>query len=166
MSALANWPIFLALGTLGLVLFVSIRQLRSQKPPYVRRGPLLTEGELAFYRALREAVGDAWTISAMVRLADLIRVRADAPQAQNWRSRIACQHVDFVLCDTQTMDVRLAVELDEPGHQRADSGQRGERGAVVNQALDAAGIPLLRVTAAGAYDALQLRQTIHERVGG
>jgi hypothetical protein len=161
-TLLENWPLLLALGSLILILVASLRRLRSQGLPYVKRTTLLTEGELVFYHALRQAVGDQWSISTMVRMGDLIRVRPHAPQAQSWRNRILCKHIDFVLCDQLTMEVRLAVELDDRSHQRPD---RVQRDAFVNQAMDAAGVPLLRVPAAGSYDPEQLRSAIAEQIG-
>jgi very-short-patch-repair endonuclease len=96
-----------------------------------------------------------------VRLADLIQVRPQTTDHLAWRNRILCKHIDFVLCDHDSMEIRLAVELDDRTHQRP---KRQERDAFVDSALEAAGIPLLRVKAAGSYDVEHIRQAVEERI--
>ncbi len=60
------------------------------------------------------------------------------------------------------MNVVLAIELDDRSHQRPD---RVERDRFLNQALSAAGLPLLRVAVAEHYDADQLQAEVIGKVG-
>lgn len=62
------------------------------------------------------------------------------------KNRISRKHVDFLLCDSQTMRPRVGVELDDSSHARED---RQTRDALVQQVFDAAGLALLRFRAAG-----------------
>ena len=157
-----HWPLVAVLGGLLLALWLSLKRLgHDDVPPYVRREALLTEGELVFYHILREAVADQWSVCARVRLADLIQVRSQAPDQLAWRNRILCKHIDFVLCEHETMAVRLAVELDDRSHARRD---RADRDAFVDSALQAAGVPLLRVKAASSYDVQQLREAVQRHI--
>ena len=121
----------------------------------------MTKSELAFFRSLQEAVDGQWTIATMVRMADLIRVRADTPKSQSWRNRIHAKHIDFLLCDHGTMEAKLAVELDDTSHQRPD---RVRRDKFVNAALESAGIPLLRIDVQDKYDTDDLRKRISEQL--
>ncbi len=73
----------------------------------------------------------------MVRIADLIRVRPKPPKWQSWQNRIHAKHIDFVLCDPETMEAKLAIELDDASHNRRD---RVERDKFVDGALSAAGV--------------------------
>lgn len=160
MSALlAYWPAILATLLGLLTLWLWSRQSRAEAFPYEPRESLLTRNEQAFYAALREAVQDDWDIFAMVRLADLIRVRAATGNRQSWQNRINCKHVDFVLCDHYELRPRLAIEVDDRSHRRAD---RVERDAFLDEALATAELPLLRVEAQRDYDAGVLRQRIDE----
>lgn len=158
-----HWPVVAVLGGLLIALWLSLKRLGDDVPPYVRREALLTEGELVFYHILREAVAERWSVCAMVRLADLIQVRRQARDHLAWRNRILSKHVDFVLCEHDTMRVRLAVELDDRSHDRPD---RVERDAFLDSALEAAGVPLLRVKAAGSYDVQQLREAVERHMAG
>ncbi|MEX2167732.1 MAG: DUF2726 domain-containing protein [Pirellulales bacterium] len=122
----------------------------SREPlPYQPRGTLLSRGEGAFFRALRVALRGEYLIAFKVRLADLITCRDTAWDA-GFGHLIARQHLDFVLCDWKTTEILVAVELDDRSHKLA---RRRRRDSFVNDALAAAGIPLVRFQAAFHYDA-------------
>ncbi|MCA9189501.1 MAG: DUF2726 domain-containing protein [Pirellulaceae bacterium] len=125
--------------------------------PYELRASLLTAAEQRFYGVLLGAIGDRCVLLAMVRLADIIRVAPGAAQRQSWQNRIHAKHIDFVLCDTETFEPTLAIELDDRSHQRAD---RIERDAFIEQALSDAGLPLLRIPVQRDYSAAVVRQDI------
>jgi hypothetical protein len=97
----------------------------------------------------------------MVRLADIIKVRARTRKYQSWNTRIQGKHLDFVLCDLETLDVKLAIEL-EDGTPVAD---RGRRDRFVNTALAAAGVPLLRVKVQEKYETAVLRKDLEDALG-
>ena len=153
MNSLA--PILLFVVLLICVV-VALMRLKSPGPPYEKRKSLLTDSELRFYGVLRKSAED-WAICSMVRIADLIRVKPDTPKRQAWLNRILAKHVDFVLCNPETMEVVLAIELDDRSHQRAD---RVERDEFVNDAFKAAGLPLLRVKVQEDYDGKELKASI------
>ena len=83
---------------------VKTRREASRRPgndtsaAYERRKSLLSRGELAFYRVLRQATRGQWGISIKTRLADVVRCPDDL-----WRTahgqQVAQKHVDFVLYD-------------------------------------------------------------------
>lgn len=122
---------------------------------------MLSRGEVAFYFALRAAVRGRFLIAPKVRLADLITCGDDA-----WKSgfghMIARHHLDFVLCDHCSTDIRLAIELDDRSH---DAPHRKRRDAFVNEALAAAGIRLLRIQAASRYDVPAISDAIETLIG-
>lgn len=125
--------------------------------PYYAKTYLLTKSERQFYRVLREAVGDDFTIAMSVRLADVINC-----SLADWRAGygplISSKQIDFVLCEQQTTRIRLAIELDDPTHGLDD---RRERDEFLDNAMEAAGVPLLRVETAEKYDTLLLREEIY-----
>ena len=123
--------------------------------PFRSRGALFSRGELAFFFALRRAVGRRYFIATKVRLADLVT----CPDA-DWRQHghaIAQKHVDFVLCHRRTTRIIVAVELDDRSH---DEPARIERDAFVDKALAASGIGLIRVPASATYSRWELRSRI------
>jgi hypothetical protein len=61
---------------------------------------------------------------------------------------IAQKHLDFVLIDPATTRIRAAIELDDRTHRLR---VRRARDRFVEAAMRAAGVPLLRMPAAGVY---------------
>jgi very-short-patch-repair endonuclease len=116
---------------------------------YVKRPYLFTSTEFAFYKALRPAVGDRFTILVKVRIADLVDVERGAPKRQAKLNRIMKKHVDFVLCDPRTMVPTLLIELDDRSHEADD---RRERDVLVDAIYAAVGLPCLHVPAAKSYE--------------
>ncbi|MHB8974804.1 MAG: DUF2726 domain-containing protein [Pirellulaceae bacterium] len=157
----AHWPAFFVTAVVLVAWTLAQLVLGNEKLPYEKRASILTQSELAFYRALNEAVGGQWSIHAMVRLADLIQVRPTTPKSQSWQNRILAKHVDFLLCDRGTLEAKLALELDDATHQLP---ARKARDAFVNQALSDAGLPLLRFDVGETYDPQVLRKSIEERL--
>jgi very-short-patch-repair endonuclease len=125
--------------------------------PYRCKNYLLTQAERAFYDVLRPTVGTHFHLFAMVRLADLIYIEKGTANRQSHFNRIQSKHIDFVLCDNESIKPVLAIELDDSSHQRPD---RQKRDAFVDEVLLQAGLPLLRVQVRRQYDPNQLRQAI------
>jgi very-short-patch-repair endonuclease len=156
-----HWPIVFVTATALMAWILAKLVLGNEKLPYEKRASLLTQSELAFYRALNQAVDGHWSIHTMVRLADLIQVRPKTPKFQSWQNRIHAKHVDFLLCDHGTMEAKLALELDDKTHERPD---RQTRDQFVDQALSDAGVPLLHIHVGESYDPAVLRKSIDERL--
>jgi len=124
--------------------------------PYRLRDNFLSAAELAFYRVLEQSVGPRYSINNKVRLWDVLYVpRSD--ESRKFENKISSKHIDFLLCDPTTMTPVLAIELDDASHNRKD---RQDRDAFVDQALAAAGLPILRITATRTYSIAEIQQQI------
>jgi len=158
---LQNWPIVLfATVTLTLTI-VALLSLRDGPLPYERRGVLLSPAEINFLRSLQWAVREDWLIFSMVRLADIIKVRPRTHKFQSWNSRIQGKHLDFILCDLETLDVKLAIEVEDT----AAVLDGGRRDRFIDTALAAAGVPLLRVRVQEKYETAMLRRDLEDVMG-
>ena len=82
---------------------------------------------------------------------------------QKYQNYINAKHIDFVLCDPDTVRQLLAIELDDSSHQRSD---RRSRDIFVDDALRAAGLPLLRVPARQSYNPAELQTRIQQSITG
>lgn len=116
--------------------------------PYRQRDDFLSPAEFSFYRVLAAAIGSQAIICPKVGLGDVFYV-AHSNNKQSFRNKIDRKHVDFLLCDPQTMRPRLGIELDDASHGRAE---RVERDQFVDGVFAAAGLPLLRFPARSGYD--------------
>lgn len=123
-------------------------QLRAAKLPYQKRETLLSRGELAFYRVLRQAVSHRYSISIKTRLADVLKCPDNLWDTTHGR-KLSQKHIDFVLYDSWTARIIAAIELDDRSHE---SVIRRERDAFIDDAMRDAGVPLVRIKAASRYD--------------
>ena len=117
---------------------------------------LMSPGELKFFRALEAAVGSQYRVFSKVRLADIVRPEKTGDN-RAWYAAfgvIKSKHVDFVVCDPETLEFQLIVELDDKSHDRSD---RAERDQKVDDILAQANIPVLHVPAKAAYSTEELR---------
>ena len=124
-----------------------------QTYPYERRDALLTRGELAFFRALSQAVAFRHGISMKTRLADVVRCPPELWDTVHGR-RLSQKHVDFVVYDRYTAAIIAVVELDDRSH---DAKARQDRDVFVDHVLGELGVAIIRVRAASNYNVESLR---------
>lgn len=128
--------------------------------PYRARAAFLSPAEIAFYRALQTAVASRYVIFPKVRLLDLCDV-TDRRVNQAAMNRIDRKHVDFLLCEPDTLRPLKAIELDDSTHDRR---RRLDRDAFVDQVFEAIRLPLVHVRAEAGYDPQDLRRRLGLRV--
>lgn len=117
--------------------------------PYHLVDNFLSPAELSFYHVLRQVVGEQATLTTKVSLGDLFYPKTgDRGENLRYRNKIDRKHVDFLLCDPQTMHPLMGIELDDASHNRQS---RQERDAFVDQVFEAADLPLVRVPAQASY---------------
>jgi hypothetical protein len=121
--------------------------------PYQPRGYILSQTELKFFRVLQETVSDRAILCPKVRLGDVFSVTAKGKNFYFYLNRINQKHVDFLLCDPDTMRPIVAIELDDNSHERED---RKARDAFVDQVYQAASLPLLHVPVQRVYKDLEI----------
>lgn len=159
---LQNWPLVLFAVTGVVLVVMALVSLRDGPLPYERRGVLLSPAEVNFLRSLHLAVREDWLVFSMVRLADIIKVRPKTRKSSFWQGRIQNKHLDFVLCDYETLEVKLAIELED---ETPSKGDHGKRDKFLNTALHAAGLPLMRVRPEAKYETAAIRKDIEEALG-
>lgn len=156
------WPLAAGVAAVISMVWVGLVTLRDSPPPFEKKGVLLNPAEIAFLRALEAAVRGDWQIFSMIRLSDLIKVRAKTRKSQTWQKSVANKHVDFVLCDVETFEVKVVIELDEEGARFPD---RVARERFLNNALYSAGLPLVRIRVETKYETAALRKSIEDALG-
>src|SRR5207245_3737724 len=140
----------------SVALLVTIANRRRRRSPYQRR-QFLSAAERSFFGVLVQAVSDEYLVFAKVRVADLLRVRPGEREPQAHLNRIIAKHVDFVLCDRESIAPVLAIELDDSSHSERN---RPERDKFLDDAFSGAELSLVRVPARRTYDPAGLRAEI------
>lgn len=120
---------------------------RSKELPYRQRDDFLSPAEISFYHVVQSTVGEEFTVCPKVNLADIFFVSRPNENSAA-RARIDRKHVDFLVCDSKTMQPRLGIELDDASHNRQ---KRQDRDAFVDEVFKVAGLPLLRFPVRSAY---------------
>ena len=155
--ASSYWP-YLIIVVVAILAFLIFRQLSApRRLPYIKRESLITKAELKFYRVLKQSVAGDWEVFAMVRIADLVRVKKGVRKYRSWLNKILAKHIDFVLCDPDSLKPVCAIELDDRSHDRPE---RQDRDALVNDIFSSAEFPLLRVRLKNEYDVKDIRKSI------
>ena len=130
--------------------------------PYEPRQALFSPAERSFFGVLEQAVAGQFRIMGKVRLGDLIQPAKGFSRSQRtsaW-NRIHQKHVDFVLCQPDTLAVAGVVELDDASHRRKD---RSERDAFVDKVhLSTAGIPIVHFSARKGYSMQDVSAKLNE----
>jgi hypothetical protein len=138
-----------------LALLTKLLPRKETAATYKSRERVLTPAERSFFGALEMSLSSQCRVFPKIRLADLIEPTR-APDRRTFQSafnRIAAKHADFTICRESDLAILGVVELDDKSHDQAN---RQTRDRFLEQALQSAGIPLLRVKAARGYDTAQL----------
>lgn len=124
-----------------ILVMLFLRAIRpKEKYPYEPR-ELLTKREASFYSILAPIVDDLdLQLLVKLRLADIVGVKSGQDHYMSYFNKIKAKHTDFVICDPESLQVLVAIELDDPSHERPD---RIERDLFVDKVYEASGIPLL-----------------------
>jgi hypothetical protein len=130
--------------------------LSSDALPYRPRDDFLSPAELSFYRALVTTVGGRVVICPKVNLRDILFV-ARPNENKGAHGRISQKHVDFLVCDPNTMRPLMGIELDDSSHQRQDRQARDE---FVDSAFNSASLPLVHVGVRASYVPAELAAII------
>ena len=131
---------------------------KKKKPlPYRVRDDFLTIPELSFYKVLENLLGSRLTIQSKVRLADIFFIVRPHENHRSYFPRISQKHLDFLVCDTKSMQPVFGVELDDSSH---NSYKQKKRDQFVDQVFEAAKLPLLRMPTKYQYNSRELADQI------
>lgn len=120
---------------------------------YEKKRFFMSRPEHECYNALMAAVGKDYYVFPQVHLSVVLNHKI---KGQNWYGalrHIDEKSIDFVLCDKNYIEPRLAIELDDRTHERED---RKERDGEVERILSCAELPLLRLENHGQFNSSEL----------
>jgi len=150
--------LILILSIVILILLVIFFLITRPREGYVKVDSIFTPAELKFYKILNEILPE-YVIFGKVRVADIINV--DSKKAGRkylkYFNRISKKHVDFLICDRETLSPLVAIELDDRSHERKE---RVERDEFMDKVFGMADLPLLRFRVQKKYDKRKIREKI------
>ncbi|MBP9801596.1 MAG: DUF2726 domain-containing protein [Candidatus Moranbacteria bacterium] len=123
-----------------------MKKKQIDKVLYLKNDSLLTQSEQKFYFILAEILQDRYLIFSKVRIPDIVHI----PEwykpyywAIYWWDRIKSKHVDFLVCDRNSFEPLLVIEVDDPLHLLPKGKKRD---VLVNFVFRKARLPILRLT--------------------
>lgn len=137
--------------------------------PYQLTDSFLSPAESSYYKILSSYLGTKAAICPKVRLQDLLVVN-DKQRNSSYARTIQQEHVDFLICDAESMKPVLAIKLVDATQWRPE---HRERDRFINAVFKEVDFPLLRVPVKPKYtqhevaDQLKAtfsRQNVHKKV--
>lgn len=118
-----------------------------QRLPYRLKEPFLSSTEQALFRSLREMAGDRYVICPKVALNDLFYVLRPNENV-HFFNKFFRKHVDFLLCDMQSLAPAYGVEILRP----LAKNEAREFDRFMQELFTDAGLPLVHIPLAESYD--------------
>lgn len=132
--------------------------------PFSKKQSMYSTAERSFLQMLEAAVGQEYKIMARVKLTDILEPKTSA-NGKNKRAALlkaSAKTVDFVLCDKKTMTVTGVIDL---VNNESKQGHRAKSDWFINGALEAAGVPHIRIKIKTGYKVEEIRQCIMYKLG-
>lgn len=158
-----DWILYVLIGVM-IVVFWAQKTFMKETPkenatlPYKKRDDFLSASELSFYRTLNTYLEGKAMICPKVAVKEIVFIgKGIGKEYMKFFNYIAKKHVDFVLCDWETMQIKCAVELDDKSHQRE---ARKQRDAFLDRVFETAQIPLFHSKAKNGYTKEEFKDII------
>jgi len=136
----------------------------TQRLPYRLRVPFLASTELALFRALTELMGERYSICPKVSLNDVFYI-VRPNENVHFFNKFFRKHVDFLLCDRQTLAPAFGVEIVRP----ISKTEARASDKFLDDLFTNAGLPLVHIPSSDSYDpsdVIILFQLAVAKIGG
>ena len=136
----------------------------TERLPYRLREPFLATTELALFRALQQMVWARYLVCPKVALNDIFYI-VRPNENVHFFNKFFRKHVDFLLCDPQTLAPAFGVEIVRP----IAKNETRESDRFIEELFIDAGLPLVHVPSSETYDPsdiVSLFQLAVTKVGG
>jgi hypothetical protein len=132
--------------------------------PYRLREPFLTTTDLALFHVLNQMVGGRYLICPKVALNDIFYI-VRPNENVHFFNKFFRKHVDFLLCDPQTVAPAFGIEIVRP----ISKNEARESDKFIEELFIGAGLPLVHVPSSETYDPsdlVSLFQLALTKIGG
>ncbi|MBU1308474.1 MAG: DUF2726 domain-containing protein [Gammaproteobacteria bacterium] len=160
-----EFVLLLILLLVVVVALVAHRFTESGNPfPLQKKSSLFSPVERSFMQLLEKAVATEYKILNRVKLADVMELKAgiSGKTRASTMLKLNAKYLDFVLCDPTDFSVVAVLDL---VNNSSKDGHKAVPDWFVNGALDAAGVPYLRMKIKAGYTAADIQAAIAARLG-
>lgn len=159
-----EWALVLLVGLIVTIALVASHFIDTSNPyPFKKKAQLFTSVERGFMALLDRAIGNDFRIMNRVRLNDIIETK-DSVKGKAKRSamfKASNKVIDYVLCDPSNYRIIAAVDL----VNQTQGGHKSKQDWFVTGALEAAGIPHIRIKVKSGYKVEEIRNGILYKIG-
>jgi hypothetical protein len=127
-------------------LSVKVQEQPVERLPYRLRESFMSTPELALLRALQDMIGRHYVICPKVSLNDIFYI-VRPNENVHFFNKIFRKHVDFLLCDPNTLKPAIGVELVKP----VSRNETRDADQFMNDLFLSAGLPLVHVLSSERY---------------
>jgi hypothetical protein len=120
----------------------------TQRLPYRLREPFLSSTELILFRTLTDLMGKRYLICPKVSLNDIFYI-VRPNENVHFFNKFFRKHVDFLLCDRQTVVPAFGVEI---VRRPSVKGEARESDKFLEDVFTDAGLPLVHIPSSESYD--------------
>lgn len=145
----------IAIFIIAIFLFrikIEKQKIRTTNIPVQKKKNLMSNAELSFYHTLKQIIDDE--IFCKCRMEDILYIK-NCPKKEIYRNKIKSRHIDFVICDRMTSEIKYVIELDDATHT-----PENENDIFKNEICKKAGIILIRVKAQRTYNIQNLKNLL------
>lgn len=132
--------VLILLGSLSKF-FPDNRKIKLTFEAYSLKESIATNRERKLYELLTKEIPSKYQICPKVGIKDFVGIRTKSNYMSYFR-RISQKHIDFLICEKETLKPVLGIELDDRSHQREDRQKRDE---FVNALYENIGLKMLRI---------------------
>ncbi|MFC3031080.1 DUF2726 domain-containing protein [Pseudoalteromonas fenneropenaei] len=132
--------------------------------PFSKKENVFTTVEASFLHLIERAIGDRFKVVSRVKLVDLIECKPGltAKARRAAMAKAKNKQLDYVLVDKETLNIVAAVDLVNNANK---SGHKAQKDWFVTGALEAAGIPHIRMKVRAGYKPAEVRAAILFKLG-
>jgi hypothetical protein len=132
--------------------------------PFHKKTQLFTHVERSFLQLLERAVGGKYKIINRVKLADILELKenADSKTRRTAMLKMNAKYLDYVLCNTDDMSIVAVIDLVNNANRE---GHKATPDWFVSGALEASGIPYIRMKIKAGYTVADIQQGLAAKLG-
>lgn len=132
--------------------------------PFHRKTQLFTHVERSFLQLLERAVGNQYKIINRVKLADILELKenADSKTKRSALLKLNAKYLDYVLCNSEDMSIVAVIDLVNNANKE---GHKAVPDWFVSGALEASGIPYIRMKIKAGYTVADIQQGLAAKLG-
>lgn len=160
-----EFVLLLILVLVIVVAMVASRFLDNSNPfPVQKKAGLLSPVERSVLQLLEKAVANDYKILNRIRLADILEMKNGTTEKARRTTlvKLNAKYLDFVLCDPQDFSIVAVLDLVNNSNKE---GHKALQDWFVNGALDAAGIPYIRMKIKAGYSVADVQAALAAKLG-